>query len=98
ILRADTFRRRGHMGLETLTNVNTNDPGSIGVVFYNMALAAQGLPIIDENMVPDNPYRSMSGRTDEDFSEVWGSSLEINKDFGGVNLKSLTAYRAIKAH
>lgn len=98
ILRADTFRRKGNMGLDTLVNVNIDDPGSVGVVFYNMVLAAQGLPIIDENMVQDNPYIGLSSRTDEDFSEVWGTSLEINKDFGGVQLKSLTAYRALSAH
>ncbi len=74
------------------------DPNDMAIrsTFYNRALAPlQGNPLMGPQWIAD-PRRSNSGTLYDDNANVYGVTLNASYDLGGVQLRSITAYRDVE--
>lgn len=93
LLRFDAHSRRANMGLQNLYAIN--NPSAPSLVALNAQLAQQGLPLIDSNLIQQDPYDGLSYMTAPDATDIWGTSLEVSAQLGQAELKSITAYRTM---
>jgi iron complex outermembrane receptor protein len=93
-LSVDASSKRGHGGLETLVDVNPNDPN---LAFYNSFLTSQGLAPVDGRWITTNPHDTWAGERNEDDNDNRGIALTLNARLGEATLKSITAYRRLEA-
>ena len=94
-LSIDATHKRGHGGLETLVDVNPNDPN---LAFYNSLLTSQGLAPVDGRWITANPHDTWAGERNEDDNDNRGIALTLNDKLGDISLRSISAYRRLEAH
>ncbi len=63
--------------------------------FYNRVTGAAGFTTYSEEFITGDPLTTFS--TDENFSngDVWGTSVSVDWNLGGVDLRSITSYREL---
>jgi iron complex outermembrane receptor protein len=93
LLRFDTHSRRANMGLQVLCEVT--NPAAPALVALNQQLGQLGLPLVDDNLIPANPYSGLSFMDTPDSTDVRGGSLELSRTIGAARIKSITAYRTM---
>ncbi|MDA5193831.1 TonB-dependent receptor [Govanella unica] len=91
ILAADVTKRRAHIAAQGLTEVATVGGGR------ELFLELTGLDIANYPPAAEPWKYSTSGVRPTDKLNIFGTSLTVNKDFGPVTLKSITAYRKLDA-
>jgi iron complex outermembrane recepter protein len=91
-LTADYSRKRSTGGTEKTIFMA---PGDFLVGLYNNSvLAPQGLALIDQSFVTDDPFETFAGARNDDNYDVWGTTLTLDWDLGdNLTVKSITAYR-----
>jgi iron complex outermembrane receptor protein len=93
-LTIDGSRKRGHAGLETLVAVDTSNPF---LAPYNAFLESQGLPPFDERWITSDPHDTWAGQRNRDENDILGAALTLDWTLGAAKLKSITAYRQLRA-
>jgi len=105
-LSADYTRARENSAPSDLLAVG-NVPGISGVPFlsnYNRdvaptrgIIAPNGQPTLNPSFITDSPFRTWANGPNINNLDLWGVQGIVGYDFGGVTLKSITAYRHMKA-
>jgi iron complex outermembrane receptor protein len=90
----DFSRKRGHGGLERLTNIDPSDP-VLG--FYNAFLVSQGLAPADERYITSSPNDTWSGARNVDDSELGGVAATVEWQGENIAVKSISAFRTMEA-
>ncbi len=90
VLSTDFTHRRAHIAAQTNLAVG---PGGLTDVYY----FATGVDPLDFTPVSDPVHQSSSGVRPTDNLDVFGASLTVNYDFGDMALKSISAFRRMKA-
>jgi iron complex outermembrane receptor protein len=85
-----------------------NKPGIAGVPFlanYNAFVAPglnitapNGLKTLNPSYITASPFETWAGGPNENNLDLWGVQGTVSYDFGSVTLKSVTAYRDMKAY
>jgi len=94
-LSIDVTHKRGHGGLETLVDVNPNDPN---LAFYNSLLTSQGLAPIDGRWITRDPHDTWAGERNRDDNDNRGVALTLSDKHDDITFRSITAYRRLEAH
>ncbi len=98
LLSVDVSRQRENSQLSTLAAINSSAP-LLGL--WN-ALVAPGLGLaMDSRFLSDDPFDTFAtfGTNDSvNDLDVWGMSLITDWDTGGFDIKSITAFRELKAN
>ena len=84
-----------------------NAPGITGIPFlvnYNRfvaptrgIIAPNGQPTLNPSFITASPFESWAGGPNRNDLDLWGAQATIAYQFGGSTLKSITAYRDMKA-
>lgn len=90
ILATDVTRRRANIAAHTATAV---EPGALTAAWE----ALTGVDPLSFQPVSDPQRVSATGIRPTDDLNVLGISLTVNYDFGGIDLKSISAYREMEA-
>lgn len=90
----DIARERQNAIVATLAEFN---PAAGLVGLYNAVGGLTGLYGPFSVAVPDDPFVSNATGPSVNDLDLWGTSLTIDWDLGGLSLKSITAYRELDA-
>ncbi|WP_420137199.1 TonB-dependent receptor, partial [Sphingomonas sp.] len=106
-LGADYTRARETSAPSDLLAVG-NAPGITGIPFlanYNRyvapsrgIIAPNGQPTLNPSFITDSPYETWAGGPNDNDLDLWGLQGTVAYDLGGATLKSITAYRDMKAY
>jgi iron complex outermembrane receptor protein len=106
-LGADYTRAREHSAPSDLLAV-ANAPGITGIPFlanYNKfvaptlsIVAPDGKKALDASWITRSPFETWAGGPNRNDLDLWGAQGIVNYRMGGATLKSITAYRHMKAY
>lgn len=106
-LGADYTRARETSAPSDLLAVG-NAPGITGIPFlsnYNLfvaptrgIVAPNGQPTLNPSFITASPFETWAGGPNANDLDLWGVQGTISYDFGNATLKSITAYRHMKAY
>lgn len=106
-LGADYTRARENSAPSDLLAVG-NSPGITGIPFlvnYNRyvapsrgIIAPNGQPTLNPSYITDSPYETWAGGPNDNDLDLWGVQGVVAYDLGGATLKSISAYRDMKAY
>ncbi|AJP73192.1 TonB-dependent receptor [Sphingomonas hengshuiensis] len=82
----------GITGIPFLTNYNTYVAPSRGIV------APNGQRTLNPSYITASPYETWAGGPNDNDLDLWGVQSTIAYEFGNATLKSITAYRDMKAY
>jgi len=88
-----TLQRQTATDYQALSIVN--DPRNIQL--YNQVVLAPRGALYDRSYVAPRPWTTYSTTPSYNNTDVWGSSGTISWDLGPVQLKSISAYRSLRA-
>lgn len=82
----------GITGIPFLANYNTYVAPSRGIV------APNGQRTLNPSFITASPFETWAGGPNDNDLDLWGVQGVVSYDFGGATLKSITAYRDMKAY
>ncbi|MFC3581828.1 TonB-dependent receptor [Sphingomonas hylomeconis] len=85
-----------------------NKPGITGIPFlvnYNRyvapsrgIIAPNGQPTLNPSFITASPFETWAGGPNDNDLDLWGAQAVVAYDIGGATLKSISAYRHMKAY
>lgn len=101
-LSGDYFRQRERGTQNNLVDIgyHPNTPGAFDARFglYNQYVAApQGTPFVDNEWVSGPRTSNSAGSSDDSNVDNYGVNFTATYDLGDAEIKSITAYRGVKA-
>ena len=82
----------GITGNPFLTNYNLYVAPSRGII------APNGQPTLNPSYITASPFETWAGGPNDNDLDLWGAQATVAYDFGGATLKSISAYRHMKAY
>lgn len=82
----------GITGVPFLTNYNIYVAPSLGIV------APNGQRTLNPSFITASPFETYATGPNDNDLDLWGVQANVAYDFGGATLKSITAYRHMKAY
>jgi iron complex outermembrane receptor protein len=85
-----------------------NKPGITGIPFLNNynqfvapgkgIIAPNGQPTLNPSFITASPFETWAGGPNDNDLDLWGAQAIVAYDLGGATLKSISAYRHMKAY
>lgn len=82
----------GITGIPFLNNYNLYVAPSRGIV------APNGQRTLNPSYITASPFETWAGGPNDNDLDLWGAQATVDYDFGGATLKSISAYRHMKAY